>query len=45
MKTAEIDFDKFDFNLKGKKLKRFIDKCIEEKDEDGELDSDDISSD
>lgn len=30
LQCAEIDFDKFDFALKGKKLKKFIDKCIED---------------
>jgi len=46
LQSAEIDFDKFDFNVKGKKLKKFIDKCIEDFDEeDQDCDSDDLSSD
>lgn len=46
LQSAEIDFDQFDFALKGKKLKKFIDKCIEDFDEeDQEMDSDDLSSD
>lgn len=46
LQRAEIDFDQFDFALKGKKLKKFIDKCIEDFDEeDQEMGSDDLSSD
>ena len=46
LQCAEIDFDKIDFALKGKKSKKFIDKYIEDQDEEyQEMDSDDLSSD
>jgi len=43
--NATVDFDKFDFSTKGKKLKKFVEQCIKDYEEDEALNSSDASSD